>query len=282
MQLSQLKTTKGSSLFVYNGKNYRVQKRIGLVTYFECYNCKKGRVNENEHGHVVETKPCVEGCEVNALEQQAKLALQETKLLVKTHPERSLKRCFEDTRTKLTENSLDSLAYLPSFESTSSALQRVRAANRPKLPVDFATLPAIIPESYQQAFGTRTPCLHDSIIPSFLYLDVEYYGPEDPTTQKRILGFMTYEYALKLCSSTHIFIDGTFKTCPVPFYQVFVFSTMIGTGDECRLIPRLYLLLPGKSEHCYTSALNALLESLQIKQHINRETIAWTQILKTA
>eukprot|EP00597_Dinobryon_sp_UTEXLB2267_P000954 CAMPEP_0170063470 /NCGR_PEP_ID=MMETSP0019_2-20121128/4322_1 /TAXON_ID=98059 /ORGANISM="Dinobryon sp., Strain UTEXLB2267" /LENGTH=352 /DNA_ID=CAMNT_0010269901 /DNA_START=396 /DNA_END=1454 /DNA_ORIENTATION=- len=115
----------------------------------------------------------------------------------------------------------------------------------------------------------------DSAMPTFLYLDVEYIAPDDPTT-KRILGFMTFEFALKLCSSTHIFIDGTFKTCPVPFHEVIIFSTMIETENESRLIPRLYLLLPVKSEHCYSAALNALLENLHNKQHINRETIAWT------
>jgi len=102
--------------------------------------------------------------------------LQSSKQFDNSHPELSVKRCFEEIRVKLTETSVDSLVHFPSYDSASSILKRFRSETRPKIPVDFATLPATLPAFYQEASGTRTPCLDDCVIPSFLYMDLEYYA----------------------------------------------------------------------------------------------------------
>jgi hypothetical protein len=86
MQQSHLKTTKGTSLYVYNGKNYRIQMQSEHRTYYECYQCKRGRLNKDSHGNVFVTRLCLDGCHVNILEQYAKIAIQDSKQAVRNNP----------------------------------------------------------------------------------------------------------------------------------------------------------------------------------------------------
>jgi len=131
--------------------------------------------------------------------------------------ELSLKRCFEDVRLNLSQSSVDSLVYFPSLETIGPSFKRARALSRP--PSAYAMLPEVgnFPVIFQQAFGSRDAIPNDTQIPSFLYLDIEYQSPNDPQTVMRILGFMTFDYAIKLTNESNIYVDGTFKICPAPF-----------------------------------------------------------------
>ena len=59
-----------------------------------------------------------------------------------------------------------------------------------------------------------------------------------------------------LCTAEHLFLDGTFKSCPAPFAQLYSIhiysSTLNGT------VPILYSLLPNKTKSCYVSLFNEL------------------------
>ena len=87
----------------------------------------------------------------------------------------------------------------------------------------------------------------------FLCLNQVYF-PEvwhAPLAPLQIVGFLFAGSISKLVNAEKNFIDGTFKVCPVPFMQLLIISTMHGAEDKCKIIPRLYVLLPSKSEHCY-------------------------------
>ena len=77
-----------------------------------------------------------------------------------------------------------------------------------------------------------------------------------------LLGFSTLEFFTDLCKAKTIHMDGTFKICPKPFYQLVTICSMAHDIDPRmqRLIPRAYFLLSGKSQLIYEKVFDILLE----------------------
>jgi hypothetical protein len=59
--------------------------------------------------------------------------------------------------------------------------------------------------------------------------------------------------------STNCLVDGTFKTVPSLFYQLFTIHVLIQQGDQI-VSPTIYALLIDKSQLTYTRFLKYLLE----------------------
>lgn len=80
---------------------------------------------------------------------------------------------------------------------------------------------------------------------SFLLFDETYGG-------KRALGFSSAEGKNILKSNEEFFLDGTFKSCPMQFKQVFTIHADIGSSDEVtNVLPVAYLLLEDKTKSTY-------------------------------
>ena len=79
----------------------------------------------------------------------------------------------------------------------------------------------------------------------------------DLTTEagERILVLSTTSLLTHLCRSTTLICDGTFRTTPAPFYQIY---NIIGVdGDRSALC--VVVLLPGKTEVLYRQMLQAVI-----------------------
>jgi hypothetical protein len=88
-------------------------------------------------------------------------------------------------------------------------------------------------------------------------------------SQDRILLFST-ENNLKLMDrSTNWLVDGTFKTVPSLFYQLFTIYVFIQQGDQT-VSPTIYALLTDKSQLTYIRFLKYLLE---IKPSLNPTSV---------
>ena len=72
----------------------------------------------------------------------------------------------------------------------------------------------------------------------------------------RYLAFGTLQSLKILCESDHIFLDGTFKSCPSPFAQLYSIHTYSSVLNGT--LPLLYTLLPNKTKNVYTLFLNEL------------------------
>mmetsp|Transcript_9373 Transcript_9373/g.12968 ORF Transcript_9373/g.12968 Transcript_9373/m.12968 type:complete len:387 (-) Transcript_9373:165-1325(-) len=270
-----LQSNKKRKLFQYNDKMYRVERINGAndVTYYTCYNCGEGRINSANGGMIiVETKLCSEACDCSPAYLKAVVAKQ---LLVKICSEQlelTIQACYDNVRRDLEISCPEALHHFPTYLSMRTNLKRARNANLPVIPTNFAMIPEpnLFPYRFQQNFQANE---------QFLFMDLEYVPPELPIVErKRILCFMSISSALKLCQATKIFLDGTFKVCPPPFYQLLTICTLRGIEDEARLIPRLYVLLPSKSAHCYSFFFTQLFLALENKVHIIRNNIRWTRV----
>lgn len=69
--------------------------------------------------------------------------------------------------------------------------------------------------------------------------------------QERILLFTTKTNIQYLSQAKFWIMDGTFKTVPTVFYQLYTIHAPIGTEDNSRILPLVYALMTNKSEELY-------------------------------
>jgi hypothetical protein len=131
---------------------------------------------------------------------------------------------------------------LPCEQSLRGTIKRVRRVqNVPVNPSSYKTLH--IPDEEMLTLDKK----------KFLCIDT---GAAD---KNRIIIFATNDNIEFLKSADTWFIDGTFKTCPPLFKQLYtVHGNLLGDN----LIPLVYMLLPGKSEEIYRRAFTLLREIL--------------------
>lgn len=77
---------------------------------------------------------------------------------------------------------------------------------------------------------------------------------DNKNNKNRILVFASQLCLKSLSSSKHIFMDGTFATCPRGFFQVYVIHAQIGEKS----LPMVYVLLQKKTKETYKEMLLVL------------------------
>lgn len=70
--------------------------------------------------------------------------------------------------------------------------------------------------------------------------------------EDKILVFSTVSNIQKLSQSIFWIIDGTFKTVPTIFTQLYTIHAQVGYGDNSRVLPLVYVLMTSKREQCYS------------------------------
>lgn len=72
--------------------------------------------------------------------------------------------------------------------------------------------------------------------------------------ETNIVGFSTLSNLNVLCNSDTIFVDGTFKSCPKLYHQLFT----VHCATNQSYVPLIYFLLPSKTTQCYLQAFQHL------------------------
>lgn len=127
------------------------------------------------------------------------------------------------------ENDDEVLAYLPERQTLRRAVNRAQNRFRPNNPGDLSSLEIVHPYTETKS--------HEK----FLHYD------SGPDSESRLLIFTTEKNLRKLCDSPMIFSNGTFKTAPDMFTQMF---TIHGIYRE-HLFPFVYALTINKNEGTY-------------------------------
>lgn len=84
---------------------------------------------------------------------------------------------------------------------------------------------------------------------------------EEPAGRPRVLVFATRRNIELLCQSTTWFLDGTFKTAPHIFVQIFTILGLrqrAGRPDDVAALPFVYALLSSKTSDMYAEVLQAV------------------------
>jgi len=75
--------------------------------------------------------------------------------------------------------------------------------------------------------------------------------------ETNIVGFSTLSNLKVLCNSDTIFVDGTFKSCPKLYHQLFTVHCTINHS----YVPLVYIILPSKTIQCHLEAfLNLVID----------------------
>ena len=127
----------------------------------------------------------------------------------------------------------------PSTSALKQVVRRIRKKELPSEPECSADL--VIPHSLKTTRNGEK---------NFLLFDTKYgdTASENEMQQEdaRVIGFGTDDDLRKLASSHVWFLDGTFKTCPKLFLQIYTIHYMFHE----KTFPAVYALLPGKTHPC--------------------------------
>ena len=228
-------TERGAQCLLENGFSYTKHRIRGNIVQWQCV--QRGVCNARIHtqnqivvnrinGHNHENNPSVFHC-----------------LKVKTTIKRRAYDTQDGTHNILTSSLKDireySAIYLPKLDSLKQTIRRARkrALNVPPEPETFDTL--VIPEAYKKTSKGDRFLLYDSGT-----------GSEN----QRLLIFGTASNIDMLNTSNIWLADGTFKTAPNLFYQLYVIHALKGGPnilEDGHLLPSLFILLSNKSENIY-------------------------------
>ena len=145
-------------------------------------------------------------------------------------------------RENVMEVPLNVAVALPSKEHVARALRVERSKLRPPLPATAAEL-QLAP------YQIVTRCNH-----RFLLLDKIHDGD-------RMLVFSSDYFIYLLCAAQIVFADGTFRTVPHIFSQLFTLNFMY----QGKLLPAVYALVRRKTQSVYQRILRAVQEAAEEK-----------------
>lgn len=122
--------------------------------------------------------------------------------------------------------------YLPSRDALRQSINRIRSSDLPTEPESLDDL--VIPEDLTKTIDGSDFLVKDSVM-----------------DDDRILLFTTVLNVRYLEQSPFWIMDGTFKTVPTLFRQLYTIHGRVGGNENSRLMPLVYALMTRKSEACY-------------------------------
>ena len=232
-QFTLIKSSRGGHKLSERGFIFDKQRIYGDVTHWQCE--KKGeckarihtrnmniikRTNEHTHGPDQQLITCLET--KVGIKRKAQETQDSTHCIIGEH----LISVCEGTAAKL-----------PKIESLKRTIRRQRQVTNSVLPQPSNLEHLEIPEVYKRTSKGDVFLLFDS-------------GPE----LLRILIFGTHQNIGMLEDSQFWLADGTFRTAPTLFKQVYTIHALRGGPnplEDGHLLPSLFVLLPNKTEATY-------------------------------
>jgi hypothetical protein len=130
--------------------------------------------------------------------------------------------------------------YLPSSNALRSRIRRVKRAEMPAQPQTIEEVN--VPDSLRLTLNGDTFLIRDCVIGN-----------------DRILLFATQANIQRLSRASFWLMDGTFKTVPTVFRQLYSIHAPVG-GENSRILPLVYSLVTSKSEEIYKSLFEELVD----------------------
>lgn len=268
------KSAKGVEYELFQGKYYFRERSAGPEKeYMRCVHCKKGTAIKTNGimaaGHVAH----LEDCDANhnriqfverELRNEAKARFSQRSAIRAGQAHQAAR---DSMAARYGADILEGV-HLP-VNSISSSMYKARAERIPPVPHTFDEIPEVdeFPEQYMHTL--------DDVDEQFLYVNA-HFGPNG---EQRILAFTTQWDLQQLARAEKVYIDGTFKVTPRPFTQLVTLNTMIGPNEErSLLVPRIYFLLPNKTEAVYAELLDLVLtcvEELFVQYNVGDGNVRW-------
>ena len=170
-----------------------------------------------DHNHAAEASRVNVAKAINVLKRQA----QETN----DQPVQIIQNIMANTSQEV-------CPYFPSRDALRQSVKRIRRINSPAEPQSLESL--VIPENMQKTLNGNDFLIKDSTI-----------------GHDRILIFTTVANINYLNQSSIWIMDGTFKTVPTIFKQLYSIHGCVGGNENSRIVSLVYILMSSKNEECY-------------------------------
>ena len=247
MALTFIKSNKGAHLLVIDSFSYRREKVIAGKEIWRCSDYKKLKCMSRCHtkdGIITKTPG-----DHNHVPDQAKI---EARKIINNLKERAA-TTTESTHEMIATSSRGLNAAVagqfPVIRNIKQTVRRVRHENQTPLPNPASLDELVIPMEYTQAESGEQFLLHDS-------------GPG----QHRMLIFSTARNLQLLENCPNWYADGTFKTSPPLFQQVYTIHVLKYNS----VIPVVFVLMNDKSTGSY---VHLLMELKKLRPGLNPSTI---------
>lgn len=237
MTLEFVSSEKGKQKLVYSGHLYVNDRRCGEKLYWKCdqnqkFKCRarvhtmKNEVIKQigEHNHAGNSARVEVTKVVNVMKEKAKT-------------NQDIRKIVTDAFVGLSQVAADQM---PSLESLKKNIRNARREARRPLPKPNSLTGLIIPKGLQITHKGDPFLMSDT-------------GDDSD----RMLIFGTEQNLKLLSKSTCWFADGTFKTVPPPFSQLYVIH---GCIDESTM-PFVYALLPSTTQETYNRLFSRLTDA---------------------
>ena len=251
-----VKSQRGRNLLHKEGYIY-VRDRITADTiYWKCEQYKsgcKGRVIEK--GPLVKTKGSHDhACTPEKLETRKVLQAIRQKSRTSVEPPQAIISEATASTSEVTRT------HLPSISSMKRTIRNIRIKENdfPSVPISRNEL--VLPEKFKLTPKGEKFLLFDS------------GADDDDEEEPRFLMFGTEENLRLLSISQYWFADGTFKTVPHFFHQLY---TVHGKVGEI-VVPLIYILLPNKQRVTYVRSLRHLKECILSFGNVSLRKIVMT------
>jgi hypothetical protein len=256
----EARTRTDTDLIHVGDKYYQIRKRTANTHYLVCHGCHTGTAVLRVATGIVYAGQvaCSPNCapKVDQYIQQHYHDQLKTEFATRNAGMKR-KAIYEEVRHQMElECGEDAALNFPNAQRKKSAMYRARAETIPPVPRYYEDIPlgAEVPARFAFTNYGRD---------QFLYLNQPLVA-DGEAGDARIMVFTTAADIAALRNAERVFMDGTFKVTPAPFKQLFSMHTLQGFGTNYQmLVPRLYVLLPGKSEATYTAALELILQLLE-------------------
>lgn len=135
----------------------------------------------------------------------------------------------------------DSYSYMPNTDALRKQINYVRKKHLPSQPQSLQDID--IPINLRQTIRGE----------QFLARDIEY-------GEEKMLIFCTTSNLQHLQNANYWIVDGTFKTVPILFQQLYTVHALVGGNDNATIFPMVYALMTNKSEESYLRFFQELIE----------------------
>ena len=182
-------------------------------------------VKSNVHNHAPEASRVDVTRTLNIIKEAA---------ISQTHDKPS--QIIQDTVVNMPQASYHNM---PNKEALRRQISRVRNANIPPQPQS----------------------LEDINIPANLRLTIsgeQFLAKEITLDEERIIMFCTIPNLEYLQKAAFWIMDGTFKTVPTLFQQMYTIHALVGNGNNSRVLPMVYALMTSKSKENYEQLFQEL------------------------
>lgn len=198
----------------------------------------------------------------NREEAAADVVMEKIKRKAELHPEQPPAQLL---RTELAGVPAGVLSQLPDQPALAQTVRRTRRRHLPANPTSLSALREL-PDRFKKTLLGENFLLYDSGADQAIdESEQDEDSHEETDKRNRVIVFGTRRNVELLCQSSTWFLDGTFKTAPNIFVQIFTvlgLRSRAGRADEQSAFPFVYALLPSKASEMYKEVLRSVRDAV--------------------